>query len=110
MARHITFVKKIKVDGSLCAKCQQVNQQLEQAGFLSKIDRIVIADERDSETEGMRLAAKHAVTYAPFFIVREENGEERIYTVYLKFLKEVLKQQVAEEEENQAISRDLDFL
>jgi len=110
MARHITFVKKIKADGELCAKCQQVSQQLETAGLLAKIDRIVIADERDPETEGMRLAAQHAVTYAPFFIVREDDGQERIYTIYLKFLKEVLQQSVSQEAENRAISQDLDFL
>ena len=44
---RITFVKKIKADGSPCKKCAEVQSRLENDGLIDKIDRTVIADERD---------------------------------------------------------------
>ena len=96
---RITFIKKIKADGTPCRKCSEVEKRLEEAGLMSHIDRIVVADERDETSEGMQLAAKHLVEQAPFFIVEEENGVVRIYTVFYRFLKEVLKREVPEQEE-----------
>lgn len=96
---RITFVKKIKADGTPCRKCGEVERRLEEAGLMPRINRIVVADERDEHSEGMRLAAKHQVEQAPFFIVEEESGAERIYTVFYRFLKEVLKREVSEQEE-----------
>lgn len=86
---RITFVKKILANGQPCAKCAEIEQRLEAAGHLQRIDRVVVADERDSDSAGMRLAARHDVSVAPFFIV-EEGDQTTVYTVYLRFAKEVL--------------------
>lgn len=86
----ITFVKKIKADGEACRKCADVQERLEKSGQLARIDEIVIADERDPQSPGMRLALQHKVEQAPFFLV--EDGElTRVYTVYFQFVKEVLQ-------------------
>ena len=87
--RHITFVKKVLANGEPCPKCADVERRLNVSGHLSAIDRTTIADERDPESEGMRLAAKHNVKLAPFFLV-EEAGETRVYTIYFRFAREVL--------------------
>ncbi|HSG89165.1 MAG TPA: hypothetical protein VLA56_08130 [Pseudomonadales bacterium] len=84
----ITFVKKILADGSPCRKCADVQKRLDEAGQMARIDEVLIADERDPESPGMRLAAELAVERAPFFVV-EDNGERRVWTVYFKFVKEV---------------------
>jgi hypothetical protein len=87
--RRITFVKKVLADGAPCGKCRDVEARLERGNHLRRIDRILIADERDPNSEGMRLAHALKVDHAPFFVV-ENSGETIVYTVFLKFLKEVL--------------------
>ena len=89
---NITLVKKIKFDGEPCKKCQEVEQRLKDSNLMDRIDRIVIADERDPGSEGMKLAAEHQVELAPFFIVEDEQGDVTIYTIYFKFVKEVLSE------------------
>ncbi len=109
----ITLVKKIKLDGSPCRKCADVLARLERDGYMDAIDHIVVADERDPESEGMQLAAQFEVERAPFFLVRDADGDTRVYTVYLKFLKEVLRARTNEQAEAQEIleqNPDLDFL
>ncbi len=86
----ITFVKKILLDGSACRKCAEVEQRLQDAGYMPYIDRIVVADERDAASEGLQLARKYQVERAPFFIVTDDAGEDKIYTVYFKLVKEIL--------------------
>ena len=88
----ITLVKKIKADGEPCKKCQEVEQRLKDSELMDRIDHIVIADERDPESEGMQLAATHKVDLAPFFIVEDDEGNKTIYTIYFKFVKEVLNE------------------
>lgn len=88
---RITMVKKIKADGSPCRKCADVEQRLAAAGYLPRIDQTVIADERDPAGAGMQLAARHGVDLAPFFIVERDDGRTDVYTVYFRFLKEVLE-------------------
>jgi hypothetical protein len=110
---HITFVKKIKADGSPCRKCAEVEQRLQESGQMGRIDTIAIADERDSQSPGMQLAAKHRVDVAPFFIVRGDDGTERICTIYFQFAKEILDRRVSEQDEvKELLSRDpsLDLL
>ncbi|PCK03530.1 MAG: hypothetical protein COA42_20510 [Alteromonadaceae bacterium] len=108
----ITFVKKILADGSPCKKCGEVADKLEKMGHMARIDETIIADERDSNSPGMLIAAKYNVERAPFFVI--DKGEETpvIYTVFMKFLKEVLEQQTSEAEELKEIMKDndLDFL
>lgn len=109
----ITLVKKIKADGSPCRKCGNVLDKLEQSGLIKQIDQVVVADERDPSSEGMVLASKHNVEAAPFFIVENDDGSTHLYTVYSRFLKEVLDQKIAESEEISEImdqNPDLDFI
>jgi len=109
---HITFVKKIKADGNPCRKCAEVEARLEASGAMARIDRVVLADERDPDSEGMKLAAEFGVDAAPFFIVNADSGRT-IYTSYVKLLKEVLLTPVSEDEEAKDIvahNDNLDFL
>lgn len=109
----ITMVKKILADGSPCKKCQEVLDRMEQEGQMARIDSLLIADERDPASEGMVLAAQLGVERAPFFVVEKDDGNREVYTVYLKFVKEVLQQKTNEAEELKEIlsnNADLDFL
>jgi hypothetical protein len=87
---RITFVKKILEDGSPCGKCADVDKRLHDSGQMAHIDHVAIADEREFNSEGMKLARQHSVKHAPFFIVEDDAGKVQIYTVYFKFVKEVL--------------------
>ena len=110
---QISMVKKIKTDGSPCRKCQEVEGRLKSAGLEDRIDRVIIADERNPGSEGMQLAAQYKIDRAPFFLVEEEGHEPRIYTVYMRFLKEVLQTEASEEEQLKDIldsSPDLDYI
>ncbi len=110
---NITFVKKIKADGSPCRKCAEVQSRLEKEAYIDRIDRTVIADERDSNSEGMQLAKQYSVDHAPFFIVEDEGKETVVYTVYFKFVNEVLNGKTSEEDAAKDIldaNPDLDFL
>ena len=109
---HITFVKKILASGVPCAKCADVEARLEQSGQLSRIDETLIADERDPDSPGMRLAARLGVDRAPFFVVNE-NDQESVYSVYFRFAREVLGRPQSRLEESAEILRDhpdLDFI
>lgn len=86
----ITLVKKILADGSPCKKCGDVMEKLESSGHMSKIDQMLVADERNPESDGMVVAKRHDVNRAPFFIVEREGEDPVIYTVYFKLVKEVL--------------------
>lgn len=96
---HITLVKKIKADGTPCRKCAEVEQRLISAGLMDRINEVVIADERDPKSRGMQLAARFGIDAAPFFIVRDDTGAERVYTIYFKFVKEVLGDKVSDQDE-----------
>lgn len=87
--RTVTFVKKILANGQPCGKCRDVEERLTAGNHWPQINRVVVADERDQCSEGMRLAAALEVDRAPFFIV-ETPTQTVTYTVFLKFAKEVL--------------------
>ena len=109
---HITFVKKILQDGSPCQKCIDVEQRLVDSGQMEKIDEVLIADERDTESAGMKLAAEVEASRAPFFVV-EDGGERKVYTVYFKFAKEVFGNERSSREQAREIlndNPDLDFI
>lgn len=114
--KKITLVKKIKTDGELCAKCKDVEKRLQDDDLYQYIDRTVIAYENDPQSEGMLLAEQHQVDRAPFFIVTDEQGNEEIYTVFFKLLKDVLKPQQQNRSEQQQLwdlqelTPQLDFL
>jgi hypothetical protein len=82
----ITMVKKIYEDGSECGKCKEVSERLEENNEMQYIDHIAYADTKNPESEGYKLADKHNITTAPFFVV-EENGEEMVYKTYLQLRK-----------------------
>ena len=109
----ITYVKKIKADGSPCKKCGDVTERLEKSGQINQIDEILIADERDITSPSMLLAGRLQVDRAPFFVVQHDDGREEVYTVYFKFAKEVLQQKTQAIDVNKEIleqNSDLDFL
>lgn len=87
----ITMVKKLTRDGQPCAKCRDVEARLHREGLFEQIDRVVIAQEGDLGSEGMRLAEIYQVDRVPFFLVADGCGDVRVYTVYFKLLREVLK-------------------
>ncbi|MFQ5646560.1 MAG: hypothetical protein ACE5GM_06505 [bacterium] len=70
----ITFVKKIKEDGQVCKKCQEVTERLEINDEMRFINQVVIADMRNPDSEGCRLAEQYNVETAPFFLVDDEKG------------------------------------
>jgi len=110
---HISMIKKIKEDGTPCRKCNEIEQRLRDAGLLDRIDRIIIADERDPNSAGMQLAARYDIDRAPFFLVEEDDAPPRIYTVYFKFLKEILGTAATAHDEVKDImdsNPDIDFL
>ena len=108
----ITFVKKILANGEPCPKCRDVESRLSAGDHWSAIDVTLIADERDPESPGMRLARELGVDRAPFFVV--ENDEKTItYTVFFKFLREVLQASSTKTDEAKDIlasNPDLDFV
>jgi hypothetical protein len=87
---HITLVYKQKSDGRLCRTCSEVKALLRRDGFEARIDRTVIADERDPEGEGWELARRYCVRSAPFFLV-EQDGVPRIYASYPRLVRDVLQ-------------------
>lgn len=87
---NITFIKKIKPDGQPCRKCTEIEERLKKDKLWHKIDTIIIADERDPNSEGMLIAKQHQVETAPFFLVETDQQSIKIYTIYFHFVKEVL--------------------
>lgn len=83
---HITFVKKIFADGTPCKKCREVSERMEADGLLEYMNHIAIADERDPDSEGMRLAKEYSVQRAPFFLL-ERDGQVEVFDVYFKLRK-----------------------
>ncbi|MBN8431505.1 hypothetical protein JF535_11640 [Microbulbifer salipaludis] len=87
---RITLVKKVLADGSLCAKCNDVLEKLRENDQEKFLTETLVADERDPQSAGMQLAQRLNVQRAPFFVVEKEGQEPEVYTVYFKFVKEVL--------------------
>jgi hypothetical protein len=108
----ITFVKKILADGSPCPKCADVEKKLQQTGNIDQIDEVLIADERQPDSAGMKLANDLQVSRAPFFVV-ERAGEVEVFTVYFKFVKQVLGGKTSSTEEATELlndNPDLDYI
>jgi hypothetical protein len=85
----ITMVKKIFSDGNECNKCREVTDFLTQKKLIDKIDRIVCADVRDPESEGMKLVRQWNMKRAPFFIV-EDSGRTAVYTSVMDLVRKEL--------------------
>jgi phosphoadenosine phosphosulfate reductase len=63
---------------------------LKSRGLWDRIDEVVWADEADSSSPGMRLAARFGVSLAPFFIASDENDHQTIYDSVLRLINERL--------------------
>ena len=97
-------------------KCAEVYQRLKEGDELRFIDKIVVADVRDHESEGFKIAEEHNIDVAPFFVV-EDAGDVKIYKTYMQFKRAVLKKRVerqdSEIEEKREINKavdEIDFL
>lgn len=84
---HITMVKKRLASGEPCRKCAQAEDLLRKRGLWGQIDEVLWADETDSNSAGMVLAAKHEVTAAPFYLVRDEDDSVTVFVSALKLIK-----------------------
>ncbi|MCP5146060.1 MAG: hypothetical protein H6978_14720 [Gammaproteobacteria bacterium] len=88
---EIIFVKKVLADGNPCRKCQDVEQRLQRGGWDRLISRVVVAEEANPDSEGMRIAREHGVDRAPFFVVHRADGQPEIHTIFLRLVREVLE-------------------
>jgi len=100
---HVTMVKKKLRDGSDCRKCAEATEHLRSRGLLDRIDEVVWASEDDPQSPGMVLGARLGVERAPFFVVRDEQGE-KVYTSVLQLVRERFGQSVTSMEQ----ARDVD--
>ena len=89
-AMHVKMVKKRLASGEPCRKCLQAEQLLRARGAWERIDEVVWAVEDEPDSEGMRLARRHNIDAAPFFVVDEGNGAEIAYGSVLQLLQERL--------------------
>lgn len=81
----ILFVKKLLAGGEPCAKCRDIEQRLHADGLMQRVDGTLVAREDDAASPGMVLADRNGVTRAPFFVIRQPDGSERIIESYLAF-------------------------
>ncbi len=84
---HITMVKKRLASGEPCRKCAQAEALLRKRGLWGRVDEVVWADETDLKSPGMVLAAEHGVEAAPFYLVRNEQGQTEVFVSALKLIK-----------------------
>src|SRR6188768_1490902 len=87
---RVTMVKKRLLNGEPCKKCVDAEALLKSRGLWSRVDEVVWAIEGEPESAGMKLASQYQVELAPFFVVKPDNGEARVYTSTLQFIKEAL--------------------
>jgi phosphoadenosine phosphosulfate reductase len=88
---NVTMVKKVLLSGEPCKKCAQAEEVLRRRGLWDRIDRVVIADEADADSEGMRLAREFGMATAPFFIVGDGPGRPRVFDSVLTLIKDGLQ-------------------
>lgn len=77
---HVTMIKKVLASGEPCRKCAEAEAWLRGRDLWHRIDRVVVADEADPASEGMRLAAAHHVGLAPFWLVEHAPGKVEVVT------------------------------
>ena len=102
---HITMIKKRLADGSDCRKCADAMGVLESRGLWHRIDEVIWVHEDDPSSPGHELASRLGVDRAPFFIVRDDNGEA-VYTSVLALIRERLGDVVSEQEQAQSLDVD----
>lgn len=82
------MVKKQLASGDPCEKCAQAEEMLRRRGLWERIDEVVWAVEGDDTSPGARLAAEHGVELAPFFVVRDDEASERVFTSALRLVRD----------------------
>src|SRR5262245_10226151 len=100
------MVKKALAGGEDCRKCEEASDYLKARGLWDRVDEIVWAIEDDPDSPGMELGRRHGVDRAPFFIVRDGQGEPAIYTSVLQLVRERLGAAVSARDEIQTIDID----
>ncbi|MBW2269928.1 MAG: phosphoadenylyl-sulfate reductase [Deltaproteobacteria bacterium] len=63
---------------------------LKRKGLWERIDEILWAVEGEDESPGARVAVRHGVKLAPFFVVRDEDGTETVVTSALRLVRQYL--------------------
>lgn len=91
---HVVMVKKKLASGEPCRKCLQAEDMLRRRELWDTVDEVVIADETDPTCRGMQLAQKFGIKTAPFFVVRDAEGE-RVFDSAIRVSKEVLLEKKA---------------
>jgi hypothetical protein len=102
---RVTMVKKKLADGSDCRKCAEATEHLRSRGLFDRIDEVVWAVEDDPNSPGVALGALLGVDRAPFFVVRDERGEQ-VYTSVLQLVRERFGQSVSTLEQARAVDPD----
>lgn len=82
------MVKKQLANGDPCEKCAQTEEMLRRRGLWDHIDDVVWAVEGDAESPGNLIGARHGVKVAPFFVLRDDDGAEVVFTSPLKMIRE----------------------
>jgi hypothetical protein len=81
----VLFVKKVLAGGEPCAKCRNIENRLRKDGLMRHVSSIVLAREDDPSSPGARVAERHGVRRAPFFVLCDANGHEEVIESYLAF-------------------------
>jgi hypothetical protein len=102
---HITMVKKALTDGADCRKCEEATDYLRSRGLWERVNEVIWAREDDPDSPGMELGRRHGVERAPFFVVRDEDGET-VYASVLQLVRERLGKSVSAQDEIRAIDVD----
>jgi hypothetical protein len=102
---RVTMVKKRLKDGSECRKCAEATEHLRARGLFGRIDEVVWALEDDPASPGMVLGARLGVERAPFFIVRDDDGET-VYTSVLQLIQKRFGEQVSTLERAREVDPD----
>jgi hypothetical protein len=99
------MVKKRLEDGRECRKCAQATEQLKHRGLWQRIDEVVEARDGDASSPGAQLAARFGIDTAPFFVVRDDGGEQ-VYTSVMRLIQDRLGTAVSDTERARAIDPD----
>jgi hypothetical protein len=99
------MVKKKLADGSDCRKCAEVTDFLRSRGLWERIDEVVWAQEGDPTSPGMALGERLGVERAPFFVVRDEQGEQ-VYTSVLRLVEDRLGESLTTQEQAGTVDPD----
>jgi hypothetical protein len=102
---HVIMVKKKLKDGSDWREWDEATEHVRARGWVDRIDEGVWGVEDDPSSPGMALGALLGVERAPFFVVRDERGEQ-VYTSVLQLVRERFGQTVSTTEQARAVDPD----